>query len=1010
MPRRLLAALLLALPSVASAAPPDFDREVAPLLAAKCLDCHRGAKPKGDLDLSRKAAVVGDAKGSAVVPGKLADSALWERVAAGEMPPKKPLSDAEKKLLRDWIEGGAKWGTDPLDPFKFTTSSRAGTDWWALQPVKRPEIPVSRESKTSANPIDAFLGAKRESKNLTASPPADKRTLIRRVYYDLTGLPPSPEEVAAFLKDAAPDAYEKVVDRLLASPHYGERWARHWLDVVRFGETDGFERNSTRPNAWPYRDWVIRALNADLPYDEFVRLQLAGDVLRPNDPDAIKATGFLTAAVHNTVLGNDQMRAVARQDELEDLVGSVGQTFLGLTANCARCHDHKFDPISQADFYRLASALAGSAHGERNVMDAKAAAEVNRFAADLDSLRKELERLEEPARKAALADRGKGGVKQVAPMPLAAWDFRAGPDDLNGKLHAKPSGGAKLSPEGVTFDGKTGLLRTAPLAADLRAKTLEAWVKLDNLTQRGGGVMSVQTPDGGEFDGIVFGERDPGRWFVGSDGFKRSKSFDPPNETEAKPVHIAIAYTEDGTIAGFREGKPTLAGYGSKPVAFKGGTAVVVFGCRHEPVGGNKMLAGTVVAARLYDRALSPEEVAASFAAGPGFVGDTEIDAKLTPELRTKRRELKEKLTLLTAELAKRRQAATAKVYAVTPVPTPGVTRVLLRGQLETPAEVVAPAGLAAVGGLSPYFGLGPDSPDDIRRLKLAEWVTSPKNPLFARVIVNRVWHYHFGVGLVETPNDFGFNGGRPSHPELLDWLAAELASGRREPAVRESQEQPADAGRSPWSLKRLHKLIVTSAAYRQASASRKDAIATDADNRLLWRKKPVRLEGEAVRDTMLLVAGLLNREVGGKGFTDYKERNFNGTAYYDPFDPVGAEFHRRSVYRFVPRGGNLGLLDTFDCPDPAAAAPRRAVTTTPLQALALWNNGFALRMAEAFADRVAKESPDAPGRVGRAWQLAFQRDPTAEERTLAEKLVADHGLKALARALFNANEFVVIE
>ncbi len=271
MPRLLPSLLLIVLASAVRAAPPDFDKQIAPLFASHCLDCHRGAKPKGDLDLSRKAGVLG--KDGAVVPGKLGESTLWERVAGDEMPPKKPLSAADKKLLKEWIESGAKWGADPIDPFRYTSATRAGYDWWALQPVKRPAIPKS----SLANPIDAFVRAKLSEEGLSPSPPAEKRVLLRRVYFDLIGLPPSPEEMAAFLKDEAPNAFEKVVDRLLASPHYGERWARHWLDVVRYGETDGFERNTTRPNAWPYRDWVIRALNADMPYDEFAKLQLAGD-------------------------------------------------------------------------------------------------------------------------------------------------------------------------------------------------------------------------------------------------------------------------------------------------------------------------------------------------------------------------------------------------------------------------------------------------------------------------------------------------------------------------------------------------------------------------------------------------------------------------------------------------------------------------------------------------------------------------------------------------------------
>ncbi len=344
MPRLLALVALLVLTSRAPAAPPDFDKQIAPILASHCLDCHSGAKPKGKLDLSHKAGA-----SAAVVAGKPAASSLWERVAAGEMPPKKPLPDAEQKLLKEWIESGAKWGTDPIDPFRFTTSTRAGYDWWALQPIKRPPVPVSRE-KASVNPLDNFVLAKLSDKGLSLSPEADRRTLIRRLYFDLTGLPPTPEEVNAFVTSTDADAYEKVVDKLLASPHYGERWARHWLDVVRYGETDGFERNSPRPNACHYRDWVIRALNADMPYDRFARLQLAGDVLHPNDPDAVKATGFLVAGVHNTVLGNDQMRAVARQDELEDVVGGVG-------ANVPRA-DRELRPLSRPQVRpRLANRL-----------------------------------------------------------------------------------------------------------------------------------------------------------------------------------------------------------------------------------------------------------------------------------------------------------------------------------------------------------------------------------------------------------------------------------------------------------------------------------------------------------------------------------------------------------------------------------------------------------------------------------------------------------------------------
>ena len=977
-----------------AAMPPDFDKQIAPILAARCLDCHSGPKPRGGLDLSRKAKVLAG-ENPTVIPGNPTESELWKRIAAREMPPKKSLPEAEARLIKEWIERGAPWGSDPIDPFRFTTSSRAGYDWWALQPVRRPVVPsITAGANAIQNDIDRFI-LQKQSEPLRSSPPAERRTLIRRVYFDLTGLPPRPEEVTAFEKDQSADAYEKIVDQLLASPHYGERWARHWLDIVRFGESDGFERNTPRPNAWHYRDWVIRAFNSDLPYDEFVRLQLAGDVLRPNDPEALRATGFLVAAVHNTVLGNEQMRLVARQDELEDLVGSVGQTFLGLTTNCARCHDHKFDPISQTDYYRLAATLSGVNHGERPLPDPQRVAESIKLTKRRDRLHKELALLEEPARRAVLAKKGLRKSPLAGTLtPIAAWDFRISGKDLVGTLHATPHGGVRVTPDGALFDGKTGFLRTSPLPFDLKAKTLEAWIRLDSLAQRGGGVISVQTPDGVEFDAVVFGEQEPARWMAGSNGFVRTKSFNGPEETEAVSglIHFAITYSADGTITGYRNGKPYGRAYATtNPHHFASGKAVVIFGCRHEPAGGNKLLAGTVSAARLYDTALSPDQVQASFATGPTVVTTGEIDSQLSVAQRSTRGVLRKELQESTTELTRLAQrTANAKVYTNVPG-VPGVTRHLIRGNLNKPGAIVTPTGLEAVRGPRADFGLVADATDADRRRKLAEWITARNNPLFARVIVNRLWHHHFGIGLVETPSDFGFNGGRPSHPELLDWLAAELSSRH-------------------YSLKAMHRLIVTSATYRQSSAMRPEAFARDADNRLLWRYKPRRLEGEAVRDAMLAVSGLLNPEVGGQGFSDYQARDYNGTMYFEPFDPVGSPFHRRSIYRFTPRGANQGLLETYDCPDPATATPRRAVTTTPLQALALWNNGFALRMADAFATRVARETGVVNEQVTKAWQLAYQRDPTPEEARLAAKLVHDHGLKALCRVLFNSNEFVTVE
>jgi hypothetical protein len=687
-----------------------FDGSVAPILARRCLDCHSGAEPKGKLDLSRRArAMLGGESGAVIVAGKPAESLLWEQVESGEMPPKSPLTAEEKAILRDWIASGATWGTDPIDPYRFSTSRRAGRDWWSLQPVRRPEVPEVARKDWPRSPVDRFVLKKLEAEGLAPAPEADRRTLIRRLRFGLTGLPPSPEEVDSFLADSSPDAYERLVDRLLDSPDYGVRWARWWLDLARFGESNGFEHDEGRPNAWRYRDWVVDALNRDLPYDEFARLQLAGDVLHPDDPGAIEATGFLVAGAYDSVGQTQQSeisRAIVRADELEDIIATVGQTFLGLTVNCARCHDHKFDPIRQAEYYRFASGLDGIRAGE----------------------------LELP-----------------------------GPD---------------------------------------RAKTYAV----------------------------------------------------------------------------------------------------------------------------------------------------------------------------------KAREA--------------GVTRVHLRGNPGTPGDVVSAGGVAAVAGLSADFGLAPDAPQGERRKRLAAWIASSENPLFGRVMVNRLWQAHFGSGPIETPSDLGFSGGVPSNPDLLDWLASELVSQK-------------------WSLKAIHRLIVTSAAYRQSSRLDPSAMAKDSGDRLLWRKAPSRLEAEMVRDAMLEISGKLDSTLGGPSFFDREIRLAPRTAIVINLeaDPARPGLNRRTLYRSWTRGGRSGLLDAFDCPDPSTTAPRRAITTTPLQALTLMNNALVLYLSDAFAERLLREAgPDVEARVDRAYRLAFGRGPEPEERVRAVKLVEEFGGSTLARALFNSNEFLYVD
>ncbi|HCK54841.1 MAG TPA: hypothetical protein DIC23_16610 [Planctomycetaceae bacterium] len=977
--------------------PVDFDQSVAALLATRCLDCHSGTSPKGGLDLTaHREATRGGETGPAFVPGRLEASLAWKRVVAGEMPPKKRLSKTEQALLKQWILEGARWGTDPIDRYRYTTSTRAGTDWWSLQPLAAPTPPTVADKKWPRGDIDRFVLARLSANRLSPTAPATPRQLVRRLHIDLTGLPPDPATVAEFVATPTDAAYSKLVDRLLASPEYGERWGRHWLDVVRFGESNGFERNAPRKNLWPYRDWVIEALNQDMPYDRFVRLQLIGDLLLPGRQGAA-STGFLVAGVHNTVVGGSKrMKLLARQDELEDLAASVGQTFLGLTVNCARCHDHKFDPIPTTEYYRVVAALDGVNHGEREVADSSVAEEFAVVSKRVSALESQLRGIETTVRNKILKKREESPTKNDRsnrPRPFAEWHFDDNLRDAIGKLHGRAIGGARLENGALVLDGKTAYVQTSTLNTPLAEKTLEAWILLDNLTQRGGGAISIQTPGGQVFDSIVFGEREPGQWMAGSNGFVRTQSFSAPQESRATttPVHFAITYQADGTITGYRDGflygKPYKTGF----QRYAPGKSEIVFGLRHGPAGSNKMLSARILEARLYDRALSPAAVAASADKPSSFIPSRELLAAMNPAQRKKHAALKSQLAPLLAQQQSLNQKSRSKVYTVTPR-QPSEMKVHIRGSVTNYGPVVKPGGIAAVPGLSAEFQLASNSGDAERRKRLANWITSPGNALFSRVIVNRVWHYHFGQGFVTTPSDFGFNGGKPSHPRLLEWLTSRFV-------------------RDKFKLKSLHRRILLSSTYRQGSKSNPDGLAIDSGNRLLWRVTPRRAEAEVVRDSILVVAGQLNPQRGGPGFEDVSIIPNNGTNYYQPIDRDDPALHRRTVYRFTPRGGRTAILDTFDCPDPSTAAPTRNVTTTPLQALSLLNNPFILRMATRMAQRITRETGNDVGQqVTRAWQLAIQRAPNNREHRLSAELVQKHGLAALCRGLFNVNDFVIIE
>ncbi|MFP6877924.1 MAG: DUF1549 domain-containing protein, partial [Roseibacillus sp.] len=480
-----------------------------------------------------------------------------------------------------WVQGGLPL----LAVFAMSGSAiseRADGDWWSLQKLARPTPPVVNQQEWVRNPIDRFVLAKLEAKGLAPAPEANAQVLGRRLHYGLIGLPPDP--------GASAD-----VETLLASPHYGERWARHWLDVARFGESNGFEYDQLRPNAWPYRDWVIEALNEDMPYDRFARLQIAGDVLEKNDPGAITATSFLVCGAFDGLKpAGDKQRKIMREDEMADLVGTVAQSFLGLTVNCARCHDHKFDPILQKEYFQMASALAGVHRGDRNV---PAGSDATKLRKELDAISKKLAEADSRIRQRLLAQQEVSAVNRPkTPQPVSRWTFDRDLKDEIGQLHGVAQGGARVEGGALVLDGKGAYVASAPLTKKIQARTLEVWVKLDNLGQRGGAAISIQGMNGVQFDAIVFGEREPGRWMSGSSGFSRTKSFggaEGEKEAANQFVHIAIVYQGDGTITGYRNGRTYGKPYKTGVATYAAGSNQIIFGLRHgTSAGGGRMLAG----------------------------------------------------------------------------------------------------------------------------------------------------------------------------------------------------------------------------------------------------------------------------------------------------------------------------------------------------------------------------------------------------------------------------------
>ncbi|MCX6980598.1 MAG: PSD1 and planctomycete cytochrome C domain-containing protein [Verrucomicrobia bacterium] len=900
-----------------------YESKVRPILEDHCFDCHGEDKQKNKLRLDSAVGILrgGESGEPLLVRGVSAESYIIKRVTSANakevMPPKGERLTAEQvATLRAWIDAGAKMPGEEA----AAASLRLKTEHWSFQPVKRPAV-----TKTGGE-IDELVLAKLREKGLTPSPSADRATLIRRVYLVMHGMPPTPMETADFVNDTRTDAYARLVDRVLASPRYGERWARHWMDVVRYADTNGFETNRERKSAYHYRDYIIASLNSDKPYDKFIKEQIAGDAL---GVDA--ATGFLVAGPHDVVKSPDiNLTLMQRQDELADMVNTTGTAFLGLTMGCARCHNHKFDPILQKDYYAMQAVFAGVNHGERALRE-KTAAAAGKELASLKS--------DETAKNAQLdALRKKAAAAGSATAPTAP-----------GKL--RPPVNARLNEE--TFPPTEAVAVKFTILATNSAEPC-----IDELEIYDASGRNVALAEGGAI---------------------ASASGTLPGYAIHKLEHI-----NDGKTGNEHSWISNTMGQGWVQIGFPAKARIqrIVWSRDRDVRCADRV--PTQYRIEVATESGKWTTVASSEDRQPfnakGDPGD--FFAKLPASEAAAARQLQADLAASKTRIDKFSENAWVGNFSS----APERTYRLYRGEPMQKREVVAPDALTVTGTL----GLAVDEPDQQRRVRLADWIASPQNPLTARVLVNRLWHYTFGNGIVDTPSDFGANGSRPTHPELLDWLADEFVKGG-------------------WSIKHIQRLILMSATFRQSSAPRADAAAVDADGRLLWRYTPRRLEAEAIRDSMLAVSGALDLKMGGPGFylMDVVTEN---VMHYFPKEKYTPAEYRRMVYLFRIRAAQDGVFGSFDCPDGGSVMAKRSRSNTPLQALNLFNSSFITQQSDLLAKRLRTEAGEAPdAQAAFAFRLFYARPPDAYEQRNSAEMIRTHGLQSFARALYNTSEFLFV-
>lgn len=895
----------------------DFSRDILPLLKERCVECHgpETAEAALRLDTMTDALRGGDSGERVIDPGKSGQSYLIARLTSDDpdkrMPPDgDALTSDQVNLLRRWIDEKAAWQSarEELDAQQITH--------WSFQPLRRPGVP---ETSDTATPVDAFILRRLEKAGLTMSSSAARRRLIRRLYLIMTGLPPTPDRIHEFVDDGRTDAWDELVRDVLDSPHYGERMATFWLDLVRFGETHGFETNRERPNAWHYRDWVINAFNDDTPYDRFVRQQIAGDAL---DEDI--ATGFLVAGPYDLVKGRDpELRLMQRQDELADIINTTGTAFLGLTLGCARCHNHKFDPVTQTDYYSLQAVFAGVNHADRGLpLSAEATGQLAKLDREIAELQGALAKF--PGRPGSDTRNGKG-LRPAVNAKLNVETFASvSARFVRFTIHGTRGSNACID-ELEIFSGKTNValassgakptsngdfvhpLHRLSQVNDGEYGNARSWIS----GKKSGGWVQIEFPAARHIDRIVWARDRNGRY------------------RDRIATNYEISTSLDGkewrTIASSADREPVKKSKKSEPQ---------------------------------YNFAGLPDQIAAKG---------------------------KQQLEQLNSLTERRKQLAKpTMVYAGT-FKQPGVTHRLYRGEPGSPREEVVPAAIQSLSDLT----LAKNSPEKERRVAIANWIASQNNPLFARVMVNRIWQFHFGTGIVDTPSDFGANGTSPSHPELLDWLAAEFIA-------------------SNWSIKHIHQLILNSRTWQQDSRPRSDGIAADAGSRLLWRFPPRRLEAEGIRDCILAVSGKIDLRMGGPGFSAFEVQPEN-VRHYFPKKNYGADDWRRMIYMTRVRQERDSVFGVFDCPDFNQVVPKRSRSTTPLQALNLQNSRFVLQQAEFLVERLNREAASPDQKIERAYELCFGRPPLPEETTAAVEFADQTSWLQFARAMLNANEFVFI-